>query len=252
MPGLTSHPPFPQDIPTCPESLAGDADEIERLWKAAKEMGFWYLCEESEGMFAMGEETIALTLAEKLLFEQGDQCSTITPFVKINNHIIDFLNDKLALSTGTLAGCTARFIRPPSCIGPEEKTFLTAHTDFGSLVLPPSSDQWFYVKPVRGHAICNISDALDIFSGGILRSNIHRVVPPPREQAQYERHSVMFFPRPNATVELRAMSAQSERIAAYAPGVTAMEWLVRRVNSQRVTNYKVCPVSPRCAQVAKG
>ncbi|KAH9936866.1 Clavaminate synthase-like protein [Epithele typhae] len=335
MPGLTTYPPFPQDVPTCPLLVvdyelikAGDADEIERLWRAATEMGFWYLMnhgvyEEAEAMFTMGEETIALTLEEKLLFEQGDHGvsfgykaagvqftddkgtrdvtefvniskddalawpavarrtypsavntrmeSTIMPFVKkslaINNHLIGVLNDKLGLPAGTLAslhkveefsGCTARFIRAPPYPGSEEKTFLTAHTDFGSLsflhnrlgglqVLPPGSDQWFYVKPLPGHAICNIGDALNIFSGGILRSNIHRVVPPPREQAEYERHSVVFFTRPNDAVELRALSAQSERIAAavanappgkYAPGVTAMEWLVRRVKSQRVTNYK--------------
>ena len=27
-----------------------------------------------------------------------------------------------------------------------------------------------------GYAICNVGDALNIFSGGILRSSIHRVV----------------------------------------------------------------------------
>ncbi|KAH9936737.1 Clavaminate synthase-like protein, partial [Epithele typhae] len=270
--------------------------------------------EEAEGMFAMGEETIALTLKEKLLFEQGDQGvsfgyadigtrdvpefvnifkddthawpavarrtypsavnapmeSIVTPFVKnslaISNHLIGVLTDKLGLPAGTLAslhkvggfsGCTARFIRAPSYPG-LEKTFLTVHTDFGSLsflhnrlgglqVLPPGPDQSFYVKPLPGHAIRNIGDALNIFSDAILRSNIHRVVPPPRAQAEYKCHTVVFFTRPNDAVELRALSAESERIAAavanapprkYAPGVTAMEWLVRRVKSQRVTTTR--------------
>ena len=47
MPGLTL-PPFPDDIPTHPllvvdyELLkAGDSDEIEKLWKASTELGFW-------------------------------------------------------------------------------------------------------------------------------------------------------------------------------------------------------------------
>lgn len=31
-------------------------------------------------------------------------------------------------------------------------------------------------QPIPGHAICNIGDALALLSGGILRSNIHRVV----------------------------------------------------------------------------
>ena len=32
------------------------------------------------------------------------------------------------------------------------------------------------VQPLPGHAICNVGDALNIFSGGVIRSNIHRVV----------------------------------------------------------------------------
>ncbi|KAH9911089.1 Clavaminate synthase-like protein [Epithele typhae] len=282
---------------------ARDAHEVEKFWRAATEIGLMNhgVHEEAEGMFAMGEETIALTLKEKLLFEQGDQGadigtrdvpefvnifkddthtwpavarrtypsavnapmeSIVTPFVKnslaINNRPIGVLNDKLGLPEGTLAslhkvegfsGCTARFIRAPSYPGPEAKTLLTVHINFRSLsllhnrlgglqVLPPGSDQWFYVEPLTGHAICNIGDVLNIFSGGILRST-SIASPPPREQAQYERHSVVFFTRPNDTVELRALSAQSERIAAaHAPGVTVMGWLVRMVKSQRVTNYE--------------
>lgn len=73
--------------------------------------------------------------------------STIKPFVQkalaINNLLIDILNDKLGMPRGTLAalhkpgeksGCIARVIRAPPHVGPEEKTFLTAHTDYGSLV----------------------------------------------------------------------------------------------------------------------
>ncbi|KAH9912923.1 uncharacterized protein BXZ73DRAFT_107158 [Epithele typhae] len=211
--------------------------------------------EEAEGMFAMGEETIALTLKEKLLFEQGVSFGTrdvpefvniskddthawpavarrmypsavnapmesiVTPFVKnslaISNHLIGVLTDKLGLPAGTLAslhkvegfsGCTARFTVFGSLSFPHNRLS-------GLQVLPPGSDQWFYIKPLPGDAICNIGDAFNI-SGGILRSNIHRVVPPPREQAQYERHSVVFFTHPNDTVELRALSAESERISA--------------------------------------
>ena len=167
--------------------------------------------------------------------------SVVQPFVRkaltINHFLIDVLNDKLGLPKGTLAafhqvqkhsGCIARVIRAPPYVGVDEKLFLTAHTDYGSLVsaihsfvcehldslegthiksflhnrlgglqvLPPGSDKWYYVKvrldriatgavalschllfqPVPGLAICNVGDALNIFSGGILRSNIHRVM----------------------------------------------------------------------------
>ncbi|KAI0751878.1 Clavaminate synthase-like protein [Daedaleopsis nitida] len=197
--------------------------------------------------------------------------STVRPFVQkavaINNTLIDVLNDKLGLPKGTLAafhkveehsGCIARVIRAPPVVGVPEKLFLTAHTDYGSLsllfnrlgglqVLPPDTDQWYYVQPIPGLAICNIGDALNIFSGGILRSNIHRVIPPPKEQAQYERWSLVFFTRPNDAVELVAQSDKSPRIAEsvarapagkYRPGVTAKEWIARRFMTQRATNYK--------------
>jgi isopenicillin N synthase-like dioxygenase len=67
------------------------------------------------------------------------------------------------------------------------------HNRLGGLqVLPPGTDEWKYVKvgrcpcsnrvlglpfqPMPGHAICNLGDAMAIFSAGILRSNLHRVV----------------------------------------------------------------------------
>ena len=47
MPTAT-RPPFPEDVPTHPLLVvdyglieAGDESEIDRLWKAATELGFW-------------------------------------------------------------------------------------------------------------------------------------------------------------------------------------------------------------------
>ncbi|KAI9059088.1 Clavaminate synthase-like protein [Trametes sanguinea] len=335
MPGVTAFPPFPENVPTHPLLIidyqllrAGDEPEISRLWKAATELGFWYLKNhgvdgEVEAMFDLGRSTFALPLDEKMKFEQGDQgfsfgykaagmqfmddngtkdvteflniskddalawptpyhrtypstvneCmeSAVKPFIQksltINNFVIDILNDKLGLPKGTLAalhnpaeasGCTARCIRAPPHMERDNKTFLNPHTDFGSLsflhnrlgglqVLPPGADKWYYVKPISGHAICNIGDALNVFSGGILRSNIHRVMPPPGEQANYERFSLVFFTRPNDTAVFRALTEESPMIAEavskappgkYEHNVTAKEWLARRVGSQRVSNYK--------------
>ncbi len=48
MPGLTTFPPFPDDVPTHPLLVvdykliqAGDEEEIEKLWEAATQLGFW-------------------------------------------------------------------------------------------------------------------------------------------------------------------------------------------------------------------
>ena len=62
-----------------------------------------------------------------------------------------------------------------------------------------------YVKPLRGHCIINLGDAMTKFTGGLLRSNIHRVVSPPGEQATETRYSVVYFSRPEDEVVLRRL-----------------------------------------------
>ncbi|KAJ6512521.1 Clavaminate synthase-like protein [Mycena sanguinolenta] len=328
-------PPFPDNIPTHPLLVinyehikAGDKDEIERLWTAGKTLGFWYLKnygieEEVNGMFAMGAETMALPLEEKMRYEVGDEGglfgykaaatnvvdakgtldptefiniakndavawpiparrsypsavnarmeSTIIPFIEksliINQTILDVFNDKLGLEKGTLANlhhleehseCLARCLFSPPILDPQ--TFLNAHTDFGSLsflhnrlgglqVLVPGSETWQYVKPLPGHAICNLGDAMVFLSGGILRSNMHRVVNPPGAQGSLPRFSLVYFTRPNSSVLLRALTNESSMIAEAVksssnpkdfdpgPGVTAGEWVTQRSRNERLQQY---------------
>jgi len=199
--------------------------------------------------------------------------STIKPFacksLEINNTLLSVLNDRLGLPAGALAkrhlineysGSEARCIKtPPMPIGtPDSKAALGAHTDFGSLsflhnrlgglqVMVPGTQTWQYVKPIPGHAICNLGDAMTIFSGGILKSNLHRVVSPPKDQARYVRWSLAFFTRPGDSVELRALKDESPLIANavaenaekdFDTGVTSKEWFARRVRNQRIKNRK--------------
>ena len=76
-----------------------------------------------------------------------------------------------------------------------------------------------------------------------------RSAPPGAEKT--DRYSVVFFTRANDEIELRALADQSTQIAAavteipnaqarFWPGVTAREWLERRVRNQRLKNFKVC------------
>ena len=51
----------------------------------------------------------------------------------------------------------------------------------------------------------NLGDAMVKFSNGLLRSNIHRVVSPPGEQAQETRYSLVYFSRPEDEVVLRRL-----------------------------------------------
>ncbi|KAF8882734.1 Clavaminate synthase-like protein [Gymnopilus junonius] len=200
--------------------------------------------------------------------------STIQPFVRkslaVNNTIMDILNDKLGLKKGRLlefhtdeefSASEARIIRNPP-MSNTQKIAIGSHTDFGSLsflhnrqgglqVLPPGSETWQYVKPIANHAVCNVGDSLSIFSGGILRSNLHRVIPPPSTQANNVRWSLVFFSRPGDSSVLRALAAESDIIAEavalskegedvkkFDTGPTAEEWFARRIKNQRIANRK--------------
>lgn len=205
--------------------------------------------------------------------------STVKPFVQksleVNYTILGVFEKRLGLPSGALlgrhpleqpSGSEARCIRNPpkkSADGSEkDKVGIGAHTDFGSLsflhnrlgglqVLPPGYETWQYVRPLPGHAICNVGDALTLFSGGILRSNLHRVVPPPGEQALFPRWSLVFFIRPGNDIKLRALVDESGLIKStvenkapeerqkYDPDATASEWFARRVKNQRLKNRTV-------------
>ncbi|ESK91153.1 2og-fe oxygenase [Moniliophthora roreri MCA 2997] len=197
--------------------------------------------------------------------------STVVPFIKkseeVNQTILEIFNTKLGLPTCELgkrhtkdefSGSEARVIKNPVNL-PRDSIGIGAHTDFGSLsflhnrlgglqVLPPGVDEWQYVKPIPGHAICNVGDALAVLSGGILHSNIHRVMPPPGAQSKFDRWSLVYFTRPGASVVLRPLSELSETIASAVndqvdkadlhTGVTADEWFTRRIKNQRMNNRK--------------
>lgn len=75
-----------------------------------------------------------------------------------------------------------------------------------------AEEQWTYVRPLPGHAIINLGDALVKFSSGILRSNIHRVISPPGVQAEETRFSLVYFSRPEDDVMLRSLKNESKMI----------------------------------------
>jgi len=98
-------------------------------------------------------------------------------------------------------------------------------------------EDWLYVQPLRGHCIVNLGDALVKFTRGVLRSNIHRVVNPPGEQADEVRYSLVYFARPENDILLKAL----EGSAVIGEGkeeegeeeITAKEWILRRALGRR-------------------
>lgn len=180
--------------------------------------------------------------------------------------ILRLLNSRLKLPPDTLpslhrqqatSGDQIRWVHAPPQPFDDRKTALGEHTDFGSVtilfnrlgglqVLPPQGD-WCYVKPLAGHAVVNIGDALVKLTAGILRSNLHRVVNPPGEQADHTRMSLVYFARPEDDVILKVLEGsetidEAEKDSVQFKGeeeVTAKEWILRRALGRRAGgNYE--------------
>lgn len=167
-----------------------------------------------------------------------------------------------ALSTPS--GDQIRFVKAPPQPHSSAVVALGEHTDFGSVTIlfnrlgglqvrlpssiastPASSsepcsiverelcqDGWAYVRPLAGHCIVNLGDALVKFSGGRLRSNIHRVVPPPGEQGKADRYSLVYFCRPGDDVVLKTL-VEGEGAGEEEEEVSAKEWILRRALGRR-------------------
>ncbi|KAI4737843.1 Clavaminate synthase-like protein [Aureobasidium sp. EXF-12298] len=177
------------------------------------------------------------------------------------NLLLSLLNDQLDLPydqlpslhrLASVSGDQVRWVHAPPQPTDDRKTALGQHTDFGSVtilfnrlgglqVLPPNSNEWSYVKPLRGHAVINLGDAMVKFSAGILRSNIHRVVNPPGQQENHTRMSLVYFARPADDVILKALDGSSlidERKRQNPEKVdeeeiTSKEWILRRALGRR-------------------
>ncbi|EDU41318.1 PcbC Isopenicillin N synthase [Pyrenophora tritici-repentis] len=160
------------------------------------------------------------------------------------------------------SGDQIRFVRAPPQEVSVKGVALGEHTDFGSVTVlfnqlgglqvrlpasiapnlplstepPPTEverrlceDGWAYVRPLAGHCIVNLGDALVKFSNGGFRSNVHRVVAPPGEQGAVERYSLVYFCRPEDEVLLRGLVVGVEE----EEEVTAKEWILRRALGRR-------------------
>ena len=125
--------------------------------------------------------------------------------------------------------------------------WVKGHTDFGSLTLlfrqpvaalqvRTPSEEWKYVKPYPGSITVNIADSLSFLTNGFLKSSIHRVIAPPPDQAHLDRLGVLYFVRPEDSLELRPIdSPVMERLGYTKPGegvgMTAGEWVKARVKT---------------------
>ena len=152
----------------------------------------------------MGAHTIAILLLHHL----GDQLKFSTKHLGLMHSIA-----KPSMTT-------VRLIHMPPQPAEDRRASLFGHTDNGSItilfnvisglqILPPGVPNeecnWRWVRPEPGFAIVNLGDALVQWSGGILRSNFHRVVNPAGQQAECDRYSFAYVLKPDNDAPMRKL-----------------------------------------------
>ncbi|KAF4444163.1 hypothetical protein F53441_11221 [Fusarium austroafricanum] len=183
------------------------------------------------GKFARDCHTLGLLILE-ILAEALD----LSPneFVRRNN-------------ISPLSGDHIRMTKMPAS-GPQDNAIgLPSHTDFGSITVlfnwigglqiqshdPAKQGEWAYVKPLPGHAIINLGDAMVKFTNGRLKSGKHRVVPLPEAP---DRYSLVYFVRPADEVLMEPVEQYKDECVVAVGGkvgeervYTVGEWLARRL-----------------------
>ena len=126
------------------------------------------------------------------------------------------------------------------------------HTDFGTFtflmrqpiaalqVRPYGSEEWKWVRPLKGSITVNVADTLSFLTGGYLESSIHRVVLPPEDQRGLPRYGVIYFAGPDDETLLKPVESpllereevKGNSTRAMPPAdVTAAEWVRIRFGS---------------------
>ncbi|KAL8828089.1 MAG: hypothetical protein Q9170_006755 [Blastenia crenularia] len=116
--------------------------------------------------------------------------------------LLAHLDAHLSLATGTLAsfspldklsGTSLRLLKALlSGVGARARTDLVGHTDMGSITMllnivgglqivppnvsdPPVDSDWRYIRPVPDCALIKLGDVMVQWTGGVVRSNMHRL-----------------------------------------------------------------------------
>ena len=165
--------------------------------------------------------------------------------------IMEILAKQLGLSPPTFislqnkerpSGTVVRLIKAFASPHPSDlRTSMIHHTDFGTITLlaniigglqilapgkqPSEESAWMWVKPQPRHLIVNLGDAMVQWTGGLLRSNVHRINYAPGEQRSVDRYSIALLVRPERDASMRRLVGEVEGEDEY---ITAWEWEIRK------------------------
>ncbi|KAH0827720.1 hypothetical protein AYO21_08892 [Fonsecaea monophora] len=115
------------------------------------------------------------------------------------------------------------------------------HTDLGTITLlfrQPiaglqilgEDNNWTWVSAQPGTITVNLADTISHLTGGWLKSSVHRVVAPPKDQRHYKRTGILYFVRPsNDTILYPIMDSPVLQDAGVKPRfdkpVTVEQWV---------------------------
>lgn len=175
---------LPQYKRSHPDKVLEHYAEIERFHRHIhQQVAYKVLC-----LLANVLEIPENTLRDNHLYE--DHCSSFLRYVKYH-------------------------ARPSEVNEKYENIYVRGHTDFGSvtflfsqpiggLQLQIGEDEWKDVRHVPGSIIVNTADMLHFWSNGYLKSCVHRVVAPPKDQEHLNRYGLIYFLRAKDDMLLRA------------------------------------------------
>ncbi|KAI0925484.1 hypothetical protein AcV5_008207 [Taiwanofungus camphoratus] len=148
------------------------------------------------------------------------------------------------------------------------------HTDLGSFTLlfrqpvaalqikNHKTQEWKWVKPQDGTLTVNTCDALSFLTGGYVKSTIHRVAAPPKDQEHVDRLGLLYFQRPNNDAVLSAVKespvlqreglTQNEFEKSGNPVPTMEEWTFAKQKWQRTKDVVQSDPKYQTAQILPG
>lgn len=100
----------------------------------------------------------------------------------------------------------------------------------GGLQVLRNDGEWLEAKPEEGNLVVNVGDMLERHTNNKLRSTIHRVVNPPREEWGTPRYSIPFFMHPRSEMSLNCLEeCIDENHPKGFDDITAGEFLQQRL-----------------------
>lgn len=100
----------------------------------------------------------------------------------------------------------------------------------GGLQVKRKDGEWIDAKPDESDLVINVGDMLERHTNNKLRSTIHRVVNPPREDWDKQRYSIPFFMHPRSEMKLDCLpECIDEDNPKHYENITAGEFLTQRL-----------------------